>query len=167
MAPLTWNVVQPCLASNDGYLKNLEMPRMVQHIFLHSVLWLLLTLVFFACTSASNSTRNRLFGRVIFSTCVGILLILWQRTAKFKPWSYLLLLLHCALRQKLYFHRAFYNLPSQTLRERKRDRKKRVYYGNLTFDVRWQRGPSCGTWTQNIRLDIGIPGWRVTTTTIQ
>ena len=128
-------------------------------IFLHSVLWILLTLIFFVYTSASNSMRNRLFGRVLFSTCVGILLILWQRTTKVKPWFYLLLLFHYTLRQKLYFHRAFCNLPAQTRRERKRERK-RAYYGNLAFG---DRGPPYvvrGRRTFDSTLGFPGEGWQ-------
>ena len=134
------------------------MPRIVQHIFLQCVLWLLLTLVFFACTYASYSSRNHVFGHVLFFTCVKILLILWQRTVKLKPWSYLLLLLHCVLRRNLYFHRAYCNLPAKTRRERKRERK-RAYYGNLAFGGRGPPYVVRGRRTFDSTLGFPGEGW--------
>ena len=100
------------------------------------VFWLSTLLLFFILTSDEGNVSNCNFiYRSRISTSVGTLLILWQSFQKASTWSYVLFLVHCALKQKLYFPTARCNIP-ETVYNGRNKMRRRPYYGNLAFGGR-------------------------------
>ena len=111
------------------------MLRRAQHGVFCAVWWLPILLLVFLHAYVQDSVSNCCFYyRVLIPISVGLSLILWNRAFKLSPWSYLLLLVHCALKKNLYFHSACF--PDTANSKRSNRKYKRAYYGNLAFGGR-------------------------------
>ena len=117
-------------------IRNLEMSGRVSRTIFCCVLWLSVLLHFFSCAYGLSSVRNHYLSCVQFSAFAGISLILWRKNFRFPPWIYALFLLHCAVKQNLFFHLAYSNAPLRVSNARRPKRYKRPYVGNLAFGGR-------------------------------
>ena len=118
------------------------------------------TLFLLIFSSDQKSVSNCYFYRVLISTSVGLLLILWQRISLFSPWFYALLLARCALRSKVYFHKSRPSSFSINARCESKRKCKRSHYGNLSFGGRRPPYVVCGRRSFDSTLGFPGEGWQ-------
>ena len=125
-------------------------------IAIRFALWLPILLHLLTYAYDPDLVRNRYFCCVQFSAFAGISQILWQRTFKFSPWIYVLLVLRRVLKQNLFFHLAYCNIPTRVCNERRPRKLKRADYGNLAFGGRGP--PHVVRGSRSFDSTLGYPG---------